>query len=1161
MNLARCLHRLALVVFAAWLSAAPNARAIIRTWIGGTDNYWSTPSNWSPAGAPQYGDDLVFDNSPGANMTNDIPAPSFRTLQFNHSGAVWGQTLSVTVGILAYPAESGPLVMNISVLTLGGNISITSDDGTGWGYTLNCATFLNGHTLTVNSLNSGNVAFQAPIYGTGQLNFAGGINYLSFVRTFGTNGPITAPVRVTSGALELDCVTSIGAIASQLEIDSGATVDLLDDYQIAGGATVAVTGGGQLLLNGRTDGIGSLVMSNSPADTVASSVDTGAGGLLGLNGGVTSWNDSGNVTPILKGRVNLNGFIPFYTGGAVYAGLDLPAELGGAGGFSKAGNSALLLHGSSTFGGGVEVDQGILDVNGVTALGNTSGVLLYGSGSMSLRTSISGIALTVEGNQPITPETSGSLLTALGLGTLSWGGPIVLETNLVVAGGDMILSGAISGPGGLDLRTTGTVQLAGTSGNSYAGTTLVRCQLLEFNKPSGVNAYSGPLVVGGGAGPTCEARWLVDYQNVYATATLFANGFLNLNNHNEDFGAVTFNGGEVDSGAAGHLVIYAPLTVNPAATSAVINGNLGLNDSADRVFIVNQGSSTSDLIINALIYAGGTHYFVKQGAGKMSLTAANTFADVTLLEAGTLEVNNSSGLGSAGVVIFDGATLQVDGSFFPTLANGLEVVGAGVGGTQGALEAVGYGGNVALTGPILLDATTTVNVDEGAGLELQGAISGTGPLIKIGSGTLSLDGTPGNSYAGDTIVSSGELILAKPGFTTAVPGNLVLGPASAFAPALAQFNATGPVAGNTITVNGNSSLNLNGNNQVIAQLNLNDGGSVQTGSGTLGFSSGGVVNVGSQSSSGSHAGSAIYGNVGITPNDLLTFNVGAYASGILFPSGPELDVQAIVFANGPERIGFAPAGIGKTGSGRMRLGANNTYKGRTAVNGGTLQVDGSQPQGFAVVNSGGQLQGSGAVGPVYLNGSSAVVRPGDGPGILNSGNLDAGGGSGVLAVELNGTTPGSGYDQLNVQGTVTLSGVTLSASLNYASSVGDQFVIINNDGTDPVVGTFNGLAQNGTLYVGGQLFQINYAGGTGNDVVLTRLITPPSPVLAIENVPPASVRLLWQTNDPAFLLQFNADLTTNNWITATSSPVVVGTNFVVTNSTSGAQNYYRLARP
>ena len=51
-------------------------------------------------------------------------------------------------------------------------------------------------------------------------------------------------------------------------------------------------------------------------------------------------------------------------------------------------------------------------------------------------------------------------------------------------------------------------------------------------------------------------------------------GIINLNNHNEDFGAVTFNGGEVDTGS-GQFAIYQPLTVNPADSSAVINGESG----------------------------------------------------------------------------------------------------------------------------------------------------------------------------------------------------------------------------------------------------------------------------------------------------------------------------------------------------------------------------------------------------------------------------------------------------------------------------------------------------------------------------------------------------------------------------------------------------------
>ena len=99
----------------------------------------------------------------------------------------------------------------------------------------------------------------------------------------------------------------------------------------------------------------------------------------------------------------------------------------------------------------------------------------------------------------------------------------------------------------------------------------------------------------------------------------------------------------------------------------------------------------------------------------------------------------------------------------------------------------------------------------------------------------------------------------------------------------------------------------------------------------------------------------------------------------------------------------------------MRLGANNTYAGFTSVNGGTLTVDGAQPQSPVNVNS-GTLGGSGAVGSIYMNGSSAVVAPGDGaPGILTCGNVNAGiTASGVLRMELNGTTVGSGYDQLNV---------------------------------------------------------------------------------------------------------------------------------------------------
>jgi hypothetical protein len=179
---------------------------------------------------------------------------------------------------------------------------------------------------------------------------------------------------------------------------------------------------------------------------------------------------------------------------------------------------------------------------------------------------------------------------------------------------------------------------------------------------------------------------------------------------------------------------------------------------------------------------------------------------------------------------------------------------------------------------------------------------------------------------------------------------------------------------------------------------------------------------------------------------------------------------------------------------------------------------------------------------------------------LNCGNF--GGGGGTLQVELNGTTPGPlGYDQLNVSGSVNLSGMSLSASLGYASSTNDQFIIINNDGTDPVTGTFSGLPQGKKLYIGQQLFQISYNGGSGNDVVLSRLITPPPPTLTIQRASPTSVRLLWPTNDPPFTLQTALSLPATNWSAALPLPTLIGTNNAVTNLISNSQQFYRLSSP
>jgi hypothetical protein len=112
------------------------------------------------------------------------------------------------------------------------------------------------------------------------------------------------------------------------------------------------------------------------------------------------------------------------------------------------------------------------------------------------------------------------------------------------------------------------------------------------------------------------------------------------------------------------------------------------------------------------------------------------------------------------------------------------------------------------------------------------------------------------------------------------------------------------------------------------------------------------------------------------------------------------------------------------------------------------------------------------------------VAPGLSPGQFNTGNLAL---AGAAQFEITGTTLGTQYDNINVTGSVTLTGATLQLIGAYVPAVGDTFTIITNDAADPVVGGFAGLPEGSTISFNGVVLRVTYVGGTGNDVVLTAL--------------------------------------------------------------------------
>ncbi len=95
-------HFMALVVLS--LATVPGARAAATTttWTGADPSgYWSAPANWSPAGVPTNGNDLVFPSGlPPGDMvsTNDLTDRIFRSISFTQAGGhtIRGNPITLT---------------------------------------------------------------------------------------------------------------------------------------------------------------------------------------------------------------------------------------------------------------------------------------------------------------------------------------------------------------------------------------------------------------------------------------------------------------------------------------------------------------------------------------------------------------------------------------------------------------------------------------------------------------------------------------------------------------------------------------------------------------------------------------------------------------------------------------------------------------------------------------------------------------------------------------------------------------------------------------------------------------------------------------------------------------------------------------------------------
>jgi len=176
-----------------------------------------------------------------------------------------------------------------------------------------------------------------------------------------------------------------------------------------------------------------------------------------------------------------------------------------------------------------------------------------------------------------------------------------------------------------------------------------------------------------------------------------------------------------------------------------------------------------------------------------------------------------------------------------------------------------------------------------------------------------------------------------------------------------------------------------------------------------------------------------------------------------------------------ETVNMGGGGTFNFTGGRLGIGTFNTYGGTGALH----QQGGTLAPGFSRTET--SLAGQAVINGDYFMETLAT-----------------------LEIELFGTEPITGYDQVLVNGAVDLGydlagGGILDLDLYFGPAIGDEFLILDNDGDDFVTGQFAGLAEGDWFsesYMGNDYaFQISYFGHTGNDIVLRTIEGTPLPPL------------------------------------------------------------------
>jgi len=332
----------------------------------------------------------------------------------------------------------------------------------------------------------------------------------------------------------------------------------------------------------------------------------------------------------------------------------------GSGPLYKHRNGDLRLAASNGFSGAITVTGGRLIVAHQNALGSpSSGTEVREGASLVISDGIlyqSAEPLSLAGNGW---GNAGAMHILSGTGFFY--GPITFTASASVGaptGSLLALMGSLEGAGNWTKIGSGTLALGGATDNTCSGTGHVAEGTLYIQKSGSAVAIPGLLRIGGATNATVELGSSGSFGSS-ASVRIEPEGRLLMRTYSASVTNLTMTGGEWLS-EGGVLTLRGDFSYTGTTQGARLSGGVLSLDGALRTVTIADGPEESDVLVETELTNGG---IIKAGNGRLTLRQPSTYTLGTVVLAGSLRVENStgSGTGSGTVIVQGGGALEGTG--------------------------------------------------------------------------------------------------------------------------------------------------------------------------------------------------------------------------------------------------------------------------------------------------------------------------------------------------------------------------------------------------------------------------------------------------------------------------------------------------------------------